>query len=121
MITHIKLVSIVVTNQDKSLAFYTEKLGFKLVVDAPFEKASRWIELQPPQGQTRLVLLKAGPGDARLGSLTNIVFTSDDIDKTYFDLKVKGVHFKEPPSKQPWGSFTQFTDPDGNVIVLASQ
>ncbi|MCI0506366.1 MAG: VOC family protein [Gammaproteobacteria bacterium] len=121
MITHVKLVSIVVTDQDKSLAFYTEKLGFKLIVDAPFDKTARWIELQPPQGQTRVVLLKVKPGDARLGSLTNIVFTSDDVEKTYFDLKVKGVRFKEPPNKQPWGLFTQFTDPDGNVFVLASQ
>jgi predicted enzyme related to lactoylglutathione lyase len=43
------------------------------------------------------------------------------VEKTYFDLKVKGVHFKEPPNKQAWGMFTQFADPDGNVFVLASQ
>jgi len=121
MITHVKLVSIAVTDQEKSLEFYTEKLGFKLTVDEAFDKNSRWLELKPPGGQTRVVLLKAKPGDARIGSLTNIVFTSDDIEKTYFDLKVKGVQFKEPPNKQSWGMFTQFTDPDGNVFVLASQ
>lgn len=121
MITHVKLVSIAVTDQNKALAFYTEKLGFKLIVDEAFDKTSRWIELQPPGGQTRVVLIKARPGDPRVGSLTNIVFTSDDIEKTYFDMKVKGVHFKEPPNRQPWGLFTQFADPDGNVFVLASQ
>ena len=121
MITHVKLVSISVTDQDKSLAFYTEKLGFELVIDEAFDNSSRWLELKPPMGQTRVVLLKTKPGDARLGSLTNIVFTSDDIEKTYFDLKEKGVHFKESPNKQTWGMFTQFVDPDGNVFVLASQ
>ncbi len=121
MITHIKLVSIAVSNQEKSLTFYTEKLGFKLVVDEAFDKTSRWIELETPEGKTRVVLLKARPGDARLGSLTNIVFTSDDIEKTYFELKVKGVNFKEPPNKHSGGVFTQFADPDGNVFVLASQ
>lgn len=121
MITHVKLVSIAVTDQDKALTFYTEKLGFKLVVDEAFDKTARWIELQPPAGQTRVVLIKARPGDPRVGSLTNIVFTSEDIEKTYLDLKVKGVHFKEPPNRQSWGLFTQFTDPDGNIFVLASQ
>ena len=121
MITHVKLVSIAVSNQEKALDFYTEKLGFKLVVDEAFDKTFRWIELKPPGGQTRIVLLKAKPGDARLGSLTNIVFTSDDIEKIYVDLKIKGVPFKEPPNKQSWGMFTQFTDLDGNVFVLASQ
>lgn len=121
MITNVKLVSIAVTDQDRALTFYTEKLGFELAIDEPFNKDARWIELRPPQGQTRVVLLKARPGDARVGSLSNIVFTTDDVEKTYFDLKVKGVHFKEPPNKQAWGMFTQFADPDGNVFVLASQ
>ena len=55
MITHVKLVSIAVTDQEKSLEFYTEKLGFKLTVDEAFDKYSRWLELKPPGGQTRVV------------------------------------------------------------------
>lgn len=123
MITHVKLVSIPVTDQKKSLEFYTEKLGFSLVIDEPFNNASdsRWIELKPPQGQTRVVLLKAEKHDPRVGRLSNIVFTTDDVEKTYFDLKTRGVQFKEPPNKQHWGMFTQFVDLDGNTFVLASQ
>jgi catechol 2,3-dioxygenase-like lactoylglutathione lyase family enzyme len=123
MITHVKLVSIPVTDQNKSLEFYTKKLGFTLVIDEPFNNASdsRWIELKPPQGQTRIVLLKAEKHDARVGRLSNIVFTTDDVEKTYFDLKTRGVQFKEPPNKQHWGMFTQFVDLDGNTFVLASQ
>jgi len=123
MITHVKLVSIPVTNQDKSLSFYRDKLGFEVIVDEPFGTANnaRWIELKPPQGQTRIVLLKSQPGDPRIGQLSNIVFTTDDVEKTYFDMKVKGVPFKEPPNKQSWGMFTQFSDPDGNMFVLSSQ
>lgn len=123
MITHVKLVSIPVTDQNKALEFYTEKLGFSLIIDEPFNNVSdsRWIELKPPEGQTRVVLLKAEKNDPRVGRLSNIVFTTDDVQKTYFDLKTKGVQFQEPPNKQRWGMFTQFKDPDGNTFVLASK
>lgn len=120
MITHVKLVSIPVSNQDEALAFYTEILGFEIIVDEPFEKGSRWIELKLPQGQTRIVLLKSAKPEYQPGSLSNIVFTTDDVEETYFKLKTKGVRFKEPPNKQSWGMFTQFCDPDGNTFVLAS-
>jgi len=120
MISHIKLVSVPVKNQQNAVAFYTEKLGFSVIVDEPFGSGERWIELKPPQGQTRLVLLKSNHHPDRAGGLTNIVFTTDDVEQTYFDLKTKGVRFKEPPNKQSWGYFTQFEDLDGNVFVLAS-
>ena len=123
MITNVKLVSIPVRDQDKALEFYRDKLGFKVTVDEPFNSAtdSRWIEMQTPEGQTRIVLLKADYSDPRMGKLSNIVFTTDDVEKTYFDLKTKGVQFKELPNKQQWGMFTQFSDLDGNLFVLASK
>ena len=40
MITHVKFVSIPTRNQDAALAFYTEKLGFKLVSDQPHDESS---------------------------------------------------------------------------------
>jgi catechol 2,3-dioxygenase-like lactoylglutathione lyase family enzyme len=122
MITHIKLVSIPVTDQEKALDFYTNKLGFTLVIDESFSSATdnRWLELRPPDGQTRVVLLKSDSSDPLIGRLSSIVFTTEDVEKTYFDLKTKGVQFKEPPNKQHWGMFTQFSDLDGNMFVLAS-
>jgi len=122
MISHIKLVSIPVTDQSKALEFYTEKLGFEVVVDEPYSGRpdERWIELRLPEGQTRVVLLKTNSNDAHRGTRSNIVFTARDIEETYLQLKVKGVSFKEPPNRQPWGQFTQFSDPDGNIFVLAS-
>ena len=46
MITHLKFASIPVTDQDRALAFYTEKLGFRVVTDSPFTHDQRWIELR---------------------------------------------------------------------------
>lgn len=48
MIRGIDLVSIPVRDQDVSLKFYTEKLGFKIHTDQPFNGKQRWIELQIP-------------------------------------------------------------------------
>ena len=36
-------------------------------------------------------------------------------------MAAKGVEFKTPPQKQPWGTFSIFTDPDGNQFVLSSR
>jgi len=46
MIRGLKFVSIPVRNQDASLKFFTEKLGFKVATDQPFSDKQRWIELR---------------------------------------------------------------------------
>ena len=48
MIKAIKFVSIPVRNQGQALAFYTEKLGFQILTDQPFDANQRWIELRIP-------------------------------------------------------------------------
>jgi catechol 2,3-dioxygenase-like lactoylglutathione lyase family enzyme len=57
MIRGVKLVSIPVKDQDVSLKFYTEKLGFRIATDQPFNGKQRWIELQIPGADTSLALL----------------------------------------------------------------
>ena len=59
MIKSIKFVSIPVKNQDRSLEFYTTKLGFRVMTDAPFDATQRWIELGIPRAETRVVLFTA--------------------------------------------------------------
>jgi catechol 2,3-dioxygenase-like lactoylglutathione lyase family enzyme len=46
MIKQIKFVSIPVEDQDRALDFYTEKLGFTIITDQPFDEKQRWIELR---------------------------------------------------------------------------
>jgi catechol 2,3-dioxygenase-like lactoylglutathione lyase family enzyme len=48
MIKAVKFVSIPVRDQDQALAFYTEKLGFQILTDQPFDANQRWIELRIP-------------------------------------------------------------------------
>lgn len=129
MITHISTVSVMVSNQDRSLAFYTEKLGFELQMDAPMGQ-SRWIQLAPKGAQTSLVLGTptedmppevAQQAKANLGGFANFIFNVDDMNATYAELTGRGVEFLDKPAQQPWGWWATLKDPDGNVIGLHHQ
>ena len=120
MITHVKFVSVPTTDQDRALAFYTEKLGFKVVTDQPFDGNQRWIELRVGGSDTRFVLFTMDDGPKPGGSF-NGALACDNVERTYDELKARGVEFVTPPKKEPWGTFAIFKDPDGNQFVLGSK
>ena len=120
MIVHVKFVSIPTTDQDRALAFYTEKLGFKLVTDQPFDDTQRWIELRIGNAETRFVLFRNDSGPSP-GSSFNGALACDNVQKTYEELQARGVTFDSPPQQQPWGTFAVMRDPDGNQFVLSSR
>lgn len=120
MIEAVKHVSIPVKDQQKSLEFFQEKLGFEILCDVPFGPEQRWIELKIPGGDTQIVLFTPEGQENRIGTFSNIVFTCSDIEKTYEELKGRGVEFVHPPKKEPWGTFTVFKDVDDNTFCLSS-
>lgn len=124
MITHIQTVGVYVSDQDRSLAFYRDKLGFELQMDAPMGQ-SRWIQLAPKGAQTSLVLNMPAPDmppemyertKSLIGGFANFIFTVDDIEATYAELTARGVEFQDKPAQQPWGWWATLKDPDGNII-----
>jgi catechol 2,3-dioxygenase-like lactoylglutathione lyase family enzyme len=121
MIKGIKFASIAVTAQDRALAFYTEKLGFKVLTDQPFDDTQRWIELSIPRAETRLVLFTPDEHRDRIGGFSNITFVSDDVEATCNLLKSRGVEFTQEAQKADWGTAAIFKDPDGNQFVLSSK
>src|SRR5262245_6629188 len=68
MIKAIKFASIPVKDQDRALAFYTEKLGFKVFTDSPFDDKQRWIELGIPRADTKVVLFTTDAFKPLIGS-----------------------------------------------------
>jgi len=120
MITHLKFVGIPTRNQDVALAFYTEKLGFKVVTDQPMGDTQRWIELRVGQSESRVVLFTPDGHDDRIGTFFNGSFACDNVEKTYATLSALGVEFTSPPKKEPWGTFATFKDPDGNQFVMGT-
>lgn len=121
MIKAIKFASVPVRNQDLALAFYTQKLGFVIQTDQPFNDKQRWIELGIPGAETRLVLFTPDGHADRIGDFSNITFYSDDVAGTYEQLKVRGVEFIMPPKTEHWGTAAIFKDVDGNQFVLATK
>ncbi len=121
MIKAVKFVSIPVRDQEQALVFYTEKLGFEILTDQPFDANQRWIELRIPGGETKVVLFTAPGHEDRVGTFSNVTFMTDDIDRTHRELTARGVVFTTPPTKQPWGQFAKFQDIDGNQFVLSTK
>lgn len=116
-IQHIDLIGMPVTNQQVSLDFYTNMLGFEVRTNMEhFESDDpdvRWIELVPPGASTAIVLASW----EKPGSSGTTVLITTDIEADYAELKAKGLDL--PPLEYlPWGISIMITDPDGNKLLL---
>ena len=121
MITHVKFVSIPTADQKRALAFWTEQVGFTLLTDQPFG-ADRWIELSVGDSATRIVLFKPGEPDRDIiGRFFYGALACDDVEATHRQLSGRGVEFTAPPTREPWGTYAKFKDPDGNEFVLSNR
>jgi len=121
MLKFVKFTELPVVDQDRALSFYTEKLGLRVVQDAPYKDGWRWIELAIPGAQTR-ILLTAQQGKPAVDT-PRLVIISDDVDATYRKLSANGVVFTKQPSNAPWNSgkrFAELRDSEGNGIVISS-
>jgi serine phosphatase RsbU (regulator of sigma subunit)/catechol 2,3-dioxygenase-like lactoylglutathione lyase family enzyme len=111
-----------VRDYDRSLRFYTEQLGFAVVVDYTFPDGKRWIELSPPDGNAHIGLALAPPGvdfDSLISRETRIWFITEDVTRKYNEWGARGVQFRYPPEVPAWGGVhTRFEDPDGNSYGL---
>jgi Lactoylglutathione lyase and related lyases len=54
-------VNIFVRDQDRSLRFYLNQLGFHLAFDAKLQSGDRWVAVAPPNGEAILVLVVPKP------------------------------------------------------------
>jgi catechol 2,3-dioxygenase-like lactoylglutathione lyase family enzyme len=121
MIRGLKFVSIPVRNQDASLKFFTEKLGFKVSTDQFFTETQRWIELLIPGAETGLALFTPEGHENRIGDFQPLSFWCDDVFATAKIMKSKGVEFEKDPKAEHWGISAIFKDVDGNKFVLSSK
>ncbi len=142
-------IKIYVRDQDRSLRFYLDQLGFRLVYDARLQSGERWVAVVPPEGNAILALVEAKPASkqfALVGRDTQISFVTDDVLSKFREWSSRGVKFtclprlkriKYEPGKQEsrspgapmllgeqnpvWGGvFTRFKDIDGNTYSLVS-
>jgi len=132
MITKMTHVGLMVLDQDSALDFYTNKLGFKVITDAPMGADGRWLTVgMPGQPGFEIILnpvsktMFSKETSAALAELIKkgtfgvAVFTCDDIFATYEELKAKGVEFTKAPVKEFYGTEAIFKDDSGNWFSLA--
>ena len=116
-------VSVYVRDQERSLRFFVDQLGFTLVADVRFESGRRWIEVSPPDGTALLALVLPIEGlnqEKLVGRSGLVTFLAEDIERTYREWSERGVHFTIPLQTPDWGgTFCHFVDPDGNSFSLA--
>ena len=118
-------VTILVRDQDRSLRFYLDQLGFNLVVDARMESGDRWVAVAPPDGTAILALVAPEPDSEEykfIGRSTDIIFVTEDVTAKFQEWSKRGVSFHHPPQTPRWGGiYTRFEDLDGNSFGLAGR
>ena len=78
----IHAVPVYVRDVDRSLRFYVEALGFRLVIDTRLQSRERWVAVSPADGSTILQLVVPKPKSAEsklIGRATQVVFVTSDI------------------------------------------
>ncbi len=115
----IQTITIPVADQDRSLAFYRDVLGFEVRADTAYGDA-RWLSVAPEGSSVDFTLHPPFPGQAAPGWQQGIVLHTDDIAGVVGALAAAGVEVTGP-EQVGWGVQAQFADPDGNGFVLLQQ
>jgi lactoylglutathione lyase len=122
MFKQIDYTMVVVSDMDRAVEFYRDRLGIPLKFQSP-----DWTEFQT--GATTLALHGGGvtPTGPPAGDPTkqagscSIGFNVEDVDKTYEELKAKGIRFVMPPTQREGEGIKLAVciDPDGLPIAFA--
>ncbi len=142
-------VNVFVRDQDQSLRFYRDQLGFSLAFDVCLQSGQRWVAVAPPDGTAVLTLIAPDPASEEyklIGRPTGVAFVTEDVAAKYTEWRQRGVRFRHTPrlrrvkfqqqaadgsahaasllmGKQSpvWGGvFTRFEDIDHNTFALVS-
>jgi catechol 2,3-dioxygenase-like lactoylglutathione lyase family enzyme len=119
-------IALVVRDYDEAIAFYTQKLHFRLVEDTPLSPIKRWVIVEPPggEGSCQLLLAKAvgEEQESRIGNQTGgrvfLFLHTDDFQRDYENLLAQGIQIVRPPSVEAYGTVCVFADLYGNLWDL---
>ena len=114
-------LTLTVANVQRSIDFYSDKLGLKVV----WNSVPAFAMLRLGAGTIGLLAieeaLKEGvetstPAQKRA---IHVEFSTDDLDSLFENLKAKGIEFSEPPHDEPWERSMTAYDPDGYAVEFA--
>ncbi len=114
----IGVISVPVSNPDRALEFYVDKLGFELTMDNRFGHGLRWVMLKPPGGETAITLV-TWFDTMPPGSLKGTVLEVPDVEAAAAELRASGaIEADDEIESAPWGRWVSVDDPDGNGWVI---
>ena len=108
----LELIQVPVSDVERAKAFYIEKAGFTLDMDADIGNGIRFIQLTPP-GSPASIAIGSGLTKMQPGSIEGLQVVVTDVEAARAELASRGVDVSEVQD-YPWGSFVFFSDPDGN-------
>jgi catechol 2,3-dioxygenase-like lactoylglutathione lyase family enzyme len=124
----LKISSIFVTDQDKALAFYTEKLGFRKMADIPMGPTYRWLTVVSPEGVHGMELALEATADFEAGRVFMETlykngrpitgFLTEDVGAEAQQLRERGVIVRGEPENLGPIKAVMFEDGCGNLIHL---
>ena len=128
MAQYLSSLAYLVRDYDEAIKYFTKVLGFRLVEDTVLSETKRWVVVAP-QGKTgvTLVLAKAATPEQlkTVGNQTAgrvfLFLRTDDFTHDYEQLKSRGVHFREEPRKELYGTVAVFDDLYGNKWDLVGK
>jgi len=122
MFKQLDYTMVIVSDMDRSVEFYRDRLGIPLKFQSP-----EWTEFAT--GTTTLALHGGGirsqnppAGDpSKIAGACSIGFNVDDVEKTYEELQAKGIRFVMPPTQREGEGIKLAValDPDGLPISFA--
>ena len=135
MIQRLSHVTLFVSNQEQAKQFYVNTLGFEVRTDHTMDNGFRWLTVGPPsQPELEIVLMEPKEGPMldeeaaqavrlllKKGVLGSGVFEVDDCQKTYEDLKKKGVQFAGAPEDKFYGVEAIMKDNSGNWFSMTEE
>ena len=123
LVPHFRIHSVVifVADMNRSLRFYLDHIGFKLIADTHIS-IGRWVAVAPPDGTAMVVLVAPEPNSEEyklIGRSRHVVLVAEDVLANFQQWSKHGVRFRRPPQSTTWGGMeTNFEDPDGNSLAL---
>ena len=98
-------LTLFVRDQDRSLRFFVDLLGFSLIADRRVPDENSWVVVAPPDGRAILALMTPKPTQEEYRHIgrRQIVLMTEDVDAIYQLWLERGVSFKNLPKPAPAG------------------
>jgi catechol 2,3-dioxygenase-like lactoylglutathione lyase family enzyme len=118
---HLSALTLLVRDYDEAIAWFTSRLGFRLIEDTPLGDGKRWVVVRPSgASETGLLLARAATGKQaasigkQAGGRVFLFLETSDFARDHQAMLERGVVFREAPRDESYGRVAVFEDLYGN-------